>query len=260
MPRPRKVSFAESSSSFALINFNFSDLHARARGLYVSSGESDQVNNMIDDQPATVYNFASGDAAPVAVIDLGRERNVSRMAAIYAQQSGTVDFYVLRSLPGGLPAEQSSMQPISNVGQRVDLPVALKLGEQDLANLKPVGSVVSTGEGHASIDFPAVTGRYIMLKWHPTSMNEAFSVAQVAAFGPSKASATNPAGEEQPAAVNDGKQAFDGKSTLDGKEALAEGPEPLAEGPAEGPPPSLPPGVPFNFIPEVPPVVTPVSL
>jgi hypothetical protein len=262
MPRPRKVSFAESSSNFALINFNFSDLHARARGLYVSSGESDQVNNMIDDQPATVYNFASGDVAPVAVIDLGRERNVSRMAAIYAQQPGTVDFYVLRSLPGGLPAEQSSMQPISNVSQRVDLPVALKLGEQDLANLKPVGSVVSTGEGHASIDFPAVTGRYIMLKWHPTSMkNEAFSIAQVAAFGPTKASATNPTSEEQAAAVNDGKQVFDGKSTLDGKEALAEGPEALAEGPpAEGPPPSLPPGVPFTFIPEVPPVVTPVSL
>ena len=33
MPRPRKISFAETSPSFALINFSLSDLHMRARGL-----------------------------------------------------------------------------------------------------------------------------------------------------------------------------------------------------------------------------------
>ena len=56
MPRPRKVSFEVSSPSFALINFNFSDVHAKARGLYVSSGDASQVNCMIDDQPATAIN------------------------------------------------------------------------------------------------------------------------------------------------------------------------------------------------------------
>src|SRR6266850_2977950 len=83
MPRPRKVSFEENSPSFALINFNFSDVHAKARGLYVSSGDVNQVNYMIDDQPATAYQFANDDAAPTAVIDLGRERNLSRLSAIY---------------------------------------------------------------------------------------------------------------------------------------------------------------------------------
>ena len=77
MPRPRKVSFEDNSAGFALINFNFSDVHAKARGLYVSSGDVNQVNYMIDDQPATAYQFASDDAAPTAVIDLGRERNLS---------------------------------------------------------------------------------------------------------------------------------------------------------------------------------------
>ncbi len=102
MPRPRKVSFEENSASIALINFNFSDVHAKARGLYVSSGDVNQVNYMIDDQPATAYQFANDDAAPTAVIDLGRERNLSRLAAIYASQPGSVDFYVLRRLPGGI--------------------------------------------------------------------------------------------------------------------------------------------------------------
>ena len=101
MPRPRKISFEEESATFALITFNFSDLHARARGLYVSSGDAEQANNMIDDQPATSYEFASGDPAPTAVIDLGRERNLTRFSAIYAAQPGSFEFYVLPSLPLG---------------------------------------------------------------------------------------------------------------------------------------------------------------
>jgi hypothetical protein len=247
MPRPRKVSFAESSSSFALINFNFTDLHARARALYVSSGESDQVNNMIDDQPATVYNFDASDAAPTAVIDLGRERDISRLAAVYSQQPGAIDFYVLRGLPNDLPAEQSSLQPVANVGQRADLPVAIKLGEKDLAKLKPVGSVVSTGEGRASIDFAAVTGRYVMLKWHPANTaNQTFSIAQVAAFGPSKPNATTTSEENEIASDKDGKSILDNKD----KEAIGEGP--IGEGPG-GAPPSLPPVPPFSFIPQLPP-------
>src|SRR4029450_7127648 len=103
MPRPRKVSFEDNSAGFALINFNFSDVHAKARGLYASSGDVNQVNYRIDDQPATAYQFARDDAAPTAVIDLGRERNLSRLAATYASQPGSIEFYVLR----GLPVERS---------------------------------------------------------------------------------------------------------------------------------------------------------
>jgi hypothetical protein len=252
MPRPRKVSFEEDSASFALINFNFSDVHAKARGLYVSSGDVNQVNYMIDDQPATAYQFANDDAAPTAVIDLGRERNLSRLAAIYASQPGSVDFYVLRSLPTGTSEEVSSrdVQQIANVGKGADLPASLKFSEEMFAGLKPVGSVISTGEGRASVDFPEVVGRYVMLKWHPAAAHgEAFSIAQVAAFGPTKRSGGS-AEEAEGNQQLDGKEAIDGKSILDNKDIPAEGP---AEAPAEGPPPALPPVPSFTFIPEVPP-------
>lgn len=256
MPRPRKVSFAENSPSFALINFNFSDLHAKARALYVSSGDVTQANNMIDDQPATAYKFAIGDAAPTAVIDLGRERNLSRLSAIYASQPGGVDFYVLRSLPMGTPNEsaqsdETSVQQVANVSQAADLPASLKISEKAFAGLKPVGSAVSTGEGRASVDFPEVVGRYVMLKWHPANaQGEAFSIAQVAAFGVSKHAATtkNAEGEQ----MTDGKEAMDGKDVFDGKDIPGEGTE-EAQAPAEGPPPALPQVPPFTFIPEVPP-------
>jgi hypothetical protein len=266
MPRPRKVSFEDNSAGFALINFNFSDVHAKARGLYVSSGDVNQVNYMIDDQPATAYQFASDDAAPTAVIDLGRERDLSRLAAIYASQPGSIEFYILRGLPVERSEESSligaGLQKIANVGQVADLPASLKISDVAFAGLKPVGSVISMGEGRASVDFPEVVGRYVMLKWHPAAPHgERFSIAQVAAFGPAKrigGSAQEVEGDQRidgkktigGKEIIDGKEAIDGKRILDNKDIPAEGPP---EAPAEGPPPALPLVPPFTFIPEVPP-------
>jgi hypothetical protein len=244
MPRPRKVSFEEESATLALISFNFSDVHTKARGLYVSSGDAEQANNMIDDQPGTSYKFASEDAAPTAVIDLGRERTLSRLSAVYAAQPGSVDFYVLPALPLGEDTT-SDVRQVANVGAG-DLPASLRISEKTFAGLKPVGSVVSTGEGRASVDFPQVVGRYVILKWHPASkQGGAFSIAQVAAFGVSKHAG--------------GVLGVDGKEMADGKDALygdsgKEGKEfEQTDIPGEGPPPALPPVPPFTFIPEVAP-------
>lgn len=262
MPRPRKVSFENESTSFALINYNFTDLHVRARALYASSGDLEQANKMIDDQPNSAYRFAADDMAPTAVIDLGRERVLSRISAIYAAQPGSVDFYVLSNLPGEKPADvgagdQPAIRQISNVPQTAGLPGSIKLSEAAFARLKAVGSVVSTGKGRASVDFPATTGRYVMLKWHPASLQgEAFSVAQVAAFGTSRHKNPQVAGRGQVTNDNDfsdGKDFADGKSILDNKDIPAEGPGAEAQPPGEGPPPPLPDVPPFTFIPEVPP-------
>jgi hypothetical protein len=271
MPRPRKVSFENPSASFALINYNFTDVHAKARGLYVSSGDPNGINKMIDDQAATAYQFASGDPAPTAVIDLGRERSVSRISAVYSAQPGTVEFYVLNSLPVGDPAEavgpnESSVQKISNSGQTVDLPASLRIGGKEFTQLKPVGAVATSRAGRASVNFPETTGRYLMLKWHPAgTQSEAFSVAQVAAFGVAKhgspaqestsTETTNrrvTAGDDE---VVDGKEFGDGKSILDDKNAPT-GAQSNVVPPGEGPPPALPPVPPFTFIP-VPPGIGP---
>lgn len=265
MPRPRKVSFDNDSSSFALINSNYTDLHVRARALYASSGDLKQANKMIDNQPGSVYQFAAGDQTPTAVIDLGRERSLTRISAIYANQPGSVDFYVLDKLPmGSGDADQPAVQQIANVGQGAELPGTLKLSDQTLADLKSVGSVVSTNKGRASINFPETKGRYVMLKWHPASVSdENFSVAQVAAFGTSlrdrnarDASRTQVAnaGDE----ASDTKDFADGKSILDNKDIPAEG---LNEAlpPGEGPPPPLPEVPPFTFIPQAVPQVPPTS-
>ena len=64
MPRPSKAAVENQSKRFGLISYNVTDLHAKTRALYVSSGENlKQANNMIDDQASTSFSFANNDVA-----------------------------------------------------------------------------------------------------------------------------------------------------------------------------------------------------
>jgi hypothetical protein len=244
MPRARKLAVADKSENIALIGYNVTDLHAKARALYVSSGDDlKQANNMIDDQPATSYNFAANDAMPTAVVDLGKPTALRRISAVYSPRHGSVDFYVLQSLPGG---EMASSSGVDNS------PRTLRVNDVGQKNLQPVGSVTDNGTGRAAIDFPATTGRYIMVKWNSTVQQDAsFSVAEIAAFGGGNQSgnlmASNASGTGRSEIESDGKTIQDGKDAKDSKDVPAEGPEP----PAEGPPTSLPPPPPFTFVPEI---------
>lgn len=282
MPRPRKVTVKESSDSFALISNDLTDIHAKARALYVSSGsELKNANHMIDDQPATSFSFAADDAAPVTVIALGKDSTLRRLSAVYAARPGTIEFYVLQSLPAGQtdgtvelnvpgdqPAEEASITPTPE-----NVPKALKLDESAFAAMKSVGSVTDDGtQGRAAIDFPATSGRYVMVRWIPAAQQDgAFSLAEVAAFGDSttllaanesgRSEASEGEGESTENGIaSDGKTMVDGKDMADGKDMgdakdmPAEGPAEEAP-PAEGPPPSLPDPPPFTFIP----VLLPVS-
>lgn len=232
MPRARTQDL-EHTGSFALISYNLSDVHARARAIYVSSGpEIREANNMIDDQSVTNYKFASSDPEPTAIIDLGKVTSLRRITALYTPRPGNVDFYVLESLPG----------------HQTNGVKTLKLDAAALANLKAVGSV-SDGSGRAAIDFPETTGRYILVKWTGASDSDApFSVAEIAAFGGGKSGnliAANTSATSRRSVESDGKDLGSGKDFS--KDMPEEGPE----SPAEGPPPSLPPPPPFTFIPEL---------
>jgi hypothetical protein len=265
MPRPRKVNFEGKSESFALITSNLTDVHSRARALYVSSGgEVKDANNMIDDQPATTYTFARGDATPTAVIDLGKVCTLRRLSAIASPRKGNVDFYILNSLPIASQSESdqlnaAALQKGAPAGQTpaataaMEFPQTVKITDAAFANLKPVASVATNqGEGRASVDFSATSGRYVMVRWNSAApLDSAFAVAEIAAFGgPKPASQIIASNEDRSGGrFADGKTTLDGKTILDNKDIPAEGVEP--QSPTEGPPPGLPQHPPFTFIPEI---------
>ncbi|MFN2542923.1 MAG: hypothetical protein ABR514_12280 [Chthoniobacterales bacterium] len=237
MPRARNFTATEKSDTFGLIRYSLTDVHAKSRALYVSSGDDPvQANNMIDGQPASTYTFAAADSTPATIVDLGKVTTLRRISALYSPRHAAVDFYVLQSLPGSQAAPES-----------------LRLSESTVSNLTPVGSVLDEGAGRAAVDFPEMTGRYILVKWTPTVREDAaFTVAEISAFGKNTKSliAANTSASSRTGIMSDGKTVSEGKDLglgKDGKEIPAEGP------PAEGPPTGLPQPPPFVFVPLVQP-------
>ena len=246
--RSSKTAADDKTGSFGLIAYNHSDIHAKARALYVSSGSDvKQANNMIDDQPATSYSFAAEDGTPTTVIDLGAARNVRRLSAAYSARPGKMDFYVMQSLPKAGGAA----------------PQALTIDDATLGSMSPVGSFEDDGsQGRAAVNFPEVTGRYVMLRWTPAAQADtSFTLAEVAALGGAQGNtllaantnttATNETAEsDSTAQASDGKTMLDGKTMIDAKDMPGEGPaEEYPQSPGEGPAPSLPQPPPFTFVP-----------
>jgi hypothetical protein len=225
VPRPRRTIEGE----IAQASYNLTDLHTKARVLYVSSGvDTRRANRMIDDQASTAYSFAADDNAPAAIIDFAREMTLRRISVLSSIGAGTANFYVVNALP------------ISDA----NAPETLRLDEGMLAGMKWVGSATDDGTGRAAVDFPETSGRYVLVKWSPGTSG-AFSVAEIAAFGRAPANMLFAANRAiDPKSVSDVK---DGKDVKDFKDIPAEGPE----APAEGPPPGLPQPPPFVFIPQL---------
>jgi len=231
-------------ASFALINYNVRDVHAKARTLYVSSGSDLKLaNNMIDDQAATSFGFSTEDNSPVAIVDLGKVSTMRRLSAIYSARAGAIDFYVLQSLSGIGASEASN---------------SLKVDAATFAKLKPVGSAIDDGtQGRVSVDFAPTAGRYVMLRWNPAAhADTSFTVAEISAFSPTRgnllASNRNFSSTQS---TGDSKDVADSKDVGDSKDLpeVAEGPPEVAAGPP-GPPPTLPGPPPFTFIPQINPL------
>jgi hypothetical protein len=164
---------------------------------------------------------------------------VRRLSTVYSPRATSIDFYVLQTLPG--------VDSDNAAG-------SMKLDEKTLSKLKVVGSAVDDGtQGRASIDFPATSGRYVMLHWSPASHSDtSFTVAEVSAFSPSRGNllASN-RDFSNGQTTSDSKDIADSKDVSDSKDIPEEAPP---QPPAEGPPPSLPPPPPFTFIPQIGPV------
>ena len=241
MPRARKIAANKAAGDIA--SYNLADLHAKARTIFVSSGDDLKLaQNMIDGQPGTAYAFAANDAAPAAIIDLGRSMNVNRISTFSTPGSAVVTFYVL----GALPAD--------NIGNPASV---LRIDSPTLATFKTVGAGSDDGSGRVAVNFEETTGRYVMLVWAPSTQNANFSVAEVAVFGPpsnARLLAANTGGNNASDASKDktvrdtskDKTVRDFKDTKDFKEIPGEGP---AE--EQGLAPDLPRPPPFVFIPRV---------
>lgn len=142
-----------------MLNFNFANLYARARVVFVSSGGADLAKRMIDDDVITSFEFAPTDRQPTVIVELAERERLHRVSAVYKMQRGRLDVFLLETL-GTNPA--------------------------DLKGATPAASVVDeTGGGKAAVDFDPKGARYIALRWTPADgqTEHGFEVAELSAFG-----------------------------------------------------------------------------
>ena len=142
-----------------MLNFNFANLYARARIVFISSGSEEYAKRMIDDDVITSFQFAPSDPHPTVIVELAERERLHRVSAVYKMEKGRLDVFMLEDL-GANPG--------------------------DLSGAKPIASVTDTdGSGKAALDFDPHGGRYVALRWTPADATtpRGFEVAEVSAFG-----------------------------------------------------------------------------
>lgn len=142
-----------------MLNFNFANLYAQARVVFVSSGAEEFSKRMIDDDVITSFHFAPGDPHPTVIVELGDLQRLHRVSALYKMQAGKLDVFLLEEL-GPNPGDLSNATPVASV------------------------SDASAG-GKAAVNFDPHGARYVALRWTPAKPESAqsFEVAELSAFG-----------------------------------------------------------------------------
>ena len=142
-----------------MLNFNFANLYAKARVVFVSSGAPVAARSMIDDDTMTAFRFAPSDPHPTVIVELAARERLHRVSALYKMQAGQLDVYLLKELA-------------ENPG--------------DLTGAKYISSVTDRdAEGKAAVDFDPQGARYVALRWTPAEPGNprGFEMAEINAFG-----------------------------------------------------------------------------
>ena len=142
-----------------ILNFNFANLYAKARVLYVSSGPATSARRMIDDDTATAYRFAASDPHPTVIVELAENERLHRVSALYKMQAGRLDIYLLEKFAGD-PGDLSGLTPVAS-------------------------STDGDGRGKTAVEFDPKGARYVAFRWTPaaSNANQEFELAEVSAFG-----------------------------------------------------------------------------
>lgn len=142
-----------------MLNFNFANLYARARVVFVSSGIEESSRRMIDDDTITAFQFAATDPHPTVIVELAERERLHRVSALYKMQAGTLDVFLLQDL-GSNPGDLSGATPIASVTD-------------------------GNGHGKAAVNFDPQGARYVALRWTPShhDTTRGFEVAEISAFG-----------------------------------------------------------------------------
>lgn len=142
-----------------MLNFNFANLYAKGRVVFVSSGSLEAAQRMVDDDAITSFQFAPSDPHPTAIVELADTERLHRVSTLYKMQSGRLEIFLLKEL-SATPGDSKGLEPVASI---TDV----------------------TADGKAAADFSPQGARYVVFRWTPSEAqgDRAFEVAEISAFG-----------------------------------------------------------------------------
>ena len=170
------------------LSFGLTDLEARSRILYISSGESKFSACMIDGNPKSTFRFSPTDPYPTVVVELAADERSHRVTVLYRMESGHLDAFLLQDYSP--PPEEGK-----DFGSRDSI---------DLNGLKPAATTSQRAKnGNAAMTFDPQGASFVALRWTPdfsSSGAEGFEVAEIGVFGDTTLAMIDPA--ERASATN----------------------------------------------------------
>jgi hypothetical protein len=145
------------------LNFNFANVYAKGRIVYVSSGPLASARRMIDDDHETGFRFAADDRQPTVVVELAQTSTLRRVSALYNMKAaGRIDVYLLNKFSEDAAEKLSDQKPIAT-------------------------AIDDDGDGKAAVDFDVQGARYVALRFTPDEAGSRaqnwFEIAEIDAFG-----------------------------------------------------------------------------
>ncbi|MEY2481314.1 MAG: hypothetical protein QOI04_2241 [Verrucomicrobiota bacterium] len=123
------------------LSFALTDLRANSRILYISSGPSSLATRMIDENPATSFDFSLTDPQPTVVVELAGEARSQRVSALYKGARGHLEVFILKNFP-------ASSRHV------------------DLTGLKPIAVTIERASaGRTVATFDPQGARLVALRW-----------------------------------------------------------------------------------------------
>jgi hypothetical protein len=153
---------ADNDVRFVMFNYAVDGQHAGV--VMVSPGEDlDQAQQMADGDVGTSYTFKPSDPAPMAVIDLGESRPLSRISASFKAGPGRLAIYLVPDPQNG-SAKGLGKRPAAKTIEDVvttDFP-------GDLQPVLATDTGSQPGLNRIGANVNGQTGRYLVMMFHPS--------------------------------------------------------------------------------------------
>ncbi len=150
-------------------DFDYANVGAKARVVYVSSGTFDGTRQMIDQKKETGYTFSRTDRHPTVIVELAADEEIHRVTAQYRLHTpGRLDVYLLNDV---------------------------SKSATDLNYQTPIASVADEdGDGNAAVDFDPEGARYVAVRFTPVDSlggDRPFEIVEIDVFGGASDSVTD---------------------------------------------------------------------